>query len=96
MPEIVCVRTVLADDGAHEHVDLVGYMSPHIPGEPILIPPRRIQQKMAAELERFWIERDGEKIDVKAGKCQVCGHEPYLVTEKDPADGTLLLGLPAG
>lgn len=87
------VRTVEAEDGSHRHIDLVGYLSPHTPYEPVMVPVLRILEKMALD-EDFFVERDGERIPVKAAKCEVCGHEPYLKTEKDPPNGNLILELP--
>lgn len=90
---ITRVRKVTAEDGAHEHVDLVGYLSPHTPFEPVMVPIPRILDNIALG-EAYMIERDGEQIPVTEGKCPVCGFEPYLKTEKDPAGGSLLNELP--
>lgn len=94
MPEIVAIRTGLADrPPEHQHVVLVGYFTPHIPHEPLMIAPARIKEKMLV-LEKFWITVDGEKVDVVTGTCPVCGEEPYLRTAKDSGDTELLKNLP--
>lgn len=77
MYEIVSVRTIPADDGSHSHVELIGYISTHIPGEPIMIPVARALQKIAFG-EKFVVASSGEQVEVKAGKCSECGHEPVL------------------
>jgi hypothetical protein len=94
VPEIVAIRTEPAERGpTHEHVALVGYYTPHIPYEPLMIPPERIKEKTLV-LETFWITHDGEKIDVVMGSCPVCAHEPYVRTAKDSGDTELLKALP--
>jgi hypothetical protein len=95
VPEIVAIRTEPAELGPeHEHVALVGYYTPHIPYEPLMIPPERIKEKMLV-LETFWIvDPSGEKVDVVPGSCPVCAHEPYLRTAKDSGDTELLKNLP--
>lgn len=91
--EITAVRTEWSDDGSHEHVDLVGYESAHMPGEEIMIPVPRVLQKMAFS-EKFHVMRNGERAEVKEGKCPICGHEPGLVAEGDSKDDRALLNLP--
>lgn len=91
--EIDSVRLEPADDGSHLHVALVGYVSTHTPGEPIMIPPARAIQKMAFT-EKFHVVVDGENVEVRAGKCDVCGLEPYLVTAADKPGAPALLRLP--
>lgn len=94
MPEIVAIRTEPADRGPeHEHVVLVGYFTPHIPHEPLMIAPDRIGEKMLV-LEKFWITVDGEKVDVVDGECPICGEKPYLRTAKDSGETELLKNLP--
>lgn len=94
MPEIVAVRTAEAETPPeHDHVVLVGYRSSHIQREPIMIAPQRVHEK-ALVLEKFWVTVEGEKVAVVSGKCPVCGHEPYLRTQKDAGDEELLKGLP--
>lgn len=90
---IKTVRLTSAPEGDHEHLDLIGYLSAHTPYEPVMVPLPRIHAKMA-EGEDFYVEHEGEQVLVKTGKCHVCGHEPYLVTERDPSGGNLLLELP--
>ena len=91
--EITAVRLEPSPDVSHMHVALVGYDSLHMPGEPIMIDPARVQQKMAFA-EKFHIVVNGESKEVRAGKCDVCGHEPYLTTEADEPGAPALLQLP--
>jgi hypothetical protein len=93
--EITAVRLKPADDGEHMHVDLVGYDSPHIPGEQILIPVERVIQRMALG-EKFGVRTgNGDEVaEVQPAKCPLCGHEPYLKTTADTPDRQLLLELP--
>ena len=91
--EISSVRLTPSDDQSHLHVELIGYDSPHTPGEPIMIGIRRALEKMAFD-EKFHITVDGEHADVTEGKCFVCGFAPYLVTSKDDANNNRLLDLP--
>lgn len=95
MPEIVARRVVASDDGTHAHIDLVGYHTPHIPYEPLMISVDRLIEKTAV-MERFWVTRDGEEVEVKAGTCPTCGRAPTLVTDRDPPGGSLILELAEG
>jgi hypothetical protein len=83
--EIKAVRLEPADDDSHMHIELVGYLSPHLEAEEILIPISRAIQKMAFA-EKFHVMVNGEPAEVKPGKCHVCGFEPYLVTSADTDD----------
>ena len=91
--KITAVRTELSDDASHEHVDLVGYESPHTPGEPILVPISRIATQIAFG-ETYYADVDGERAEVAVAKCPVCGHEPGVKTSKDSSDRRALLELP--
>lgn len=91
--EITRVRTVWSDDGSHEHIDLVGYESAHMPGEPISVPIPRIATQIAFG-ETYYVTVDGERADVQVAKCSICGHEPHLKTAKDTAERRPLLELP--
>jgi len=91
--KITAVRTELSDDASHEHVDLVGYESPHTPGEPILVPISSIATKIAFG-ESYYVEVDGERADVQVAKCDLCGFDPHLKTSKDSGDRRALLELP--
>lgn len=93
MYEIESVRAEPSEDLSHEHVALVGYLSPHTPGEPITIPIARVLQKIALG-ETFGIVAGDQKAEVAAGKCPVCGLEPYLKTSADSGDRSPLLDLP--
>lgn len=93
MYEIVAIRAVLSDDGTHPHIELVGYLSPHTPGEPITIPVPRVTSRIAFG-EKFFVTADGERAEVSAGKCEVCGHEPHLKTAADSDGRNRLLELP--
>jgi hypothetical protein len=94
VPEITAIRLEPAHNGPeHEHVALVGYYTPHIPHEPLMIEPERMRTKMLV-LEKFWITADGEKVDVVLGSCPVCSEEPYPRTAKDAGEVELLKNLP--
>ena len=80
--EIKAVRLEPSDDDSHMHIELIGYLSPHLETEEILIPIPRAIQKMAFA-EKFHVMVNGEPAEVKAGKCHICGFEPYLVTTAD-------------
>ena len=93
MPEVVAVRKKESDDRTHFHVDLVGYHSDHLTsGEPIMISVGRAISLML--YERLWIKTPDGESDVVAGKCSVCGHEPYLRTAADAENEEKLLALP--
>ena len=93
MPEVVRVRLKETDDQSHYHVDLVGYESEHIEGEPIMVATERVIEKML--YNRFWMKTlAGEETDLVSGKCSVCGHEPYLRTAADGELEEHLLDLP--
>lgn len=94
MYEIAAIRTVPSDDETHQHIELVGYMSPHIEGEPIFISIPRLLTKIAFG-EKFAVRVGDDLAEISAGKCPTCGFEPYLKTSKDAAGTTLLLALPA-
>ncbi|MFA5889982.1 MAG: hypothetical protein WDA27_03350 [Actinomycetota bacterium] len=93
MLEIAAVRLVAADDQTHHHIDLVGYLSPHLPDEPIMIDIPRVAQRIALG-EKFVAVVDGEQAEVSVGKCARCGHEPYLRTTADTGENERLLDLP--
>jgi hypothetical protein len=94
VPEITAIRTEPAKNGPeHDHVELVGYYTEHIPFEPLFIDPSRMRTKMLV-LEKFWVTVDGEKVEVVLGSCPVCGEEPYPRTSKDSGDTELLKNLP--
>jgi hypothetical protein len=91
--EIKAVRLESSDDDSHMHIELVGYLSPHLETEVILIPIPRAIQKMAFA-EKFHVMVNGEPAEVKAGKCHVCGFEPYLVTSADTGEVNYIEELP--
>lgn len=94
MPEVIARKTELSDDGTHDHVILVGYTSGHLgTGEPITIGVERLS--MLTWLgERFWIKTEDGEAEVIAGKCPVCGLEPYFRTSADGEKEQKLLALP--
>lgn len=92
MYEIIGVRTKASDDQSHRHIDVVGYRSPHIT-EAIMVSPDRIIQRLAFD-EKFCVDVEGEKADVSASTCEVCGFEPYLKTSKDTKGRNRILELP--
>lgn len=91
--EIIAVRTEMSDDLSHEHVELVGYASPHIVGEAIMIPVPRLIQRLAFG-DKFFMSVNGEQAEITAAKCPTCGHEPGLKTSADKAGTQHLLALP--
>ena len=91
--EIKSVRLAPSDDDSHLHIDLIGYDSPHVEGEEIMIPIARALQKMAFS-EKFHVMVNGEPAEVKQGKCQTCGIEPYLVTTADTPEFNRIEELP--
>jgi hypothetical protein len=78
--EIAAIRTEASADQSHEHVTLVGYNSPHIEGEQILIPIARIPQRQALG-EEFGLRVGDEMVPLTTGTCDVCG-QPILKTAK--------------
>lgn len=90
---INAVRTQPSDDLTHMHVESVGFESGHMPGESIFISASRLLGRQAFG-ERFVVDVDGSPADVVAGKCPVCGYEPYLKTSADSAGDEKLLALP--
>lgn len=95
MFEIRTVRTVASEDLSHRHIDLVGVWSIHIQYEPIMVEIPRLLQRMA-QGEEFFVTVDGHQAKVVEAKCEVCGHAPYLKTEKDPQGGNRIVDLPEG
>jgi hypothetical protein len=91
--EIKAVRLTPSDDDSHLHIELIGYLSMHLETEEILISVPRAIQKMAFA-EKFHVMVNGEPAEVKAGKCHVCGFEPYLVTSADTEDINYIEELP--
>ncbi len=93
MYEVSAVRLISAEDLTHQHIDVVGYDSPHLENEVIFIPiPRVIQRGMLGE--KFGVKVGEELAEVQPGKCHVCGLEPYLKTTKDTAETHYLIELP--
>ena len=94
MPEIIARKLDLAEDRTHDHVILVGYNSKHLgSGEPITIDVDRLTQ-LTWTGERFFITTTDGDADVVAGKCPVCGLQPYLRTSADDGDEQKLMALP--
>lgn len=93
MYQITKVRTEPSPDGSHLHIGLVGYSSAHIV-EVITVPPARVLQQIALG-ESFSLDLNGEKADVSAGACEVCGFEPYLKTSADTPGDNKILSLPS-
>jgi hypothetical protein len=94
VPEVIARTNVLSDDGSHEHVILAGYTSGHLgTGEPITIGVERLSMLVWLG-ERFWIKTENGEAEVIAGKCPVCGLEPYFRTSADAEKEQKLLSLP--
>lgn len=91
--EVVAFRTAQAD-AEHDHVELIGYRSPHIEKEPIMLSVERTLQRISLGDRLFMRGKDGEEIDLAAGQCPVCGLEPYLRTAADQGDEQKLMTLP--
>ena len=91
--EIKSVRLAPSDDDSHLHIELIGYASPHVEGEEIMIDIARALQKMAFS-EKFHVMVNGEPVEVQVGKCATCGIEPYLVTPADKPDYNQIEELP--
>jgi len=83
--EITAVRLTPSDDESHLHIELIGYLSPHVATEEIMISIPRALQKVAFA-EKFHITVDGQTVEVKEGKCATCGFAPYLVTAADEGE----------
>ena len=97
MPEIIAVTIARSDDRTHDHIALAGYRPGHITsGEAITFPVERLIQTQWLG-ERFFIKvQDGTEAEVLAGKCPVCGLEPYFRTAADKGDEQRLMSLPPG
>lgn len=80
MYEIAAVRIERSADQSHEHVVLIGYNSPHIEGEQILIPIARVLQRQALG-ETFYLKVDGEMADISASSCDICGQATLAATK---------------
>lgn len=95
MPEVIARSTWLSDDGTHDHVYIVGYNPGHITsGEAITLDVDRMVTRTWIG-ESFFIKLpDGSESEVIAGKCPVCGLEPYFRTAADSEKEQKLLELP--
>ncbi len=93
MPEIVAVRLKPAEDGEHEHVDLLGYHSTHLKTEPVMVAPNRIREN-AIVGEKYWVTVNGERADITFGACPICGMQPYPRASADSGDVERLKELP--
>ena len=67
--EIKSVRLAPSDDDSHLHIELIGYASPHVEGEEIMIPIARALQKMAFS-EKFHVMVNGEPADLHEAALQ--------------------------
>lgn len=92
--EVVSVRREQAD-ADHDHISLIGYFSPHIEYEPIMLSVARTLERIEHG-ERFYIKDGDAEADLAAGKCSICGHEPYLRTAADAEDEEKLQALIEG
>jgi hypothetical protein len=91
--EITAVRLEPSRDRSHMHLELIGYTSPHMPGEEITIDISRALQKMDFD-EKFHIVLDGERAEIVEGTCPSCDLKPYLRTSADAGDEQKLFALP--
>jgi hypothetical protein len=91
--EIRSVRLIPWVDDSHLHIELIGYDSPHVEGEDIMISIPRALQKMAFG-EKFHVMVKGEPVEVQRGRCATCGFEPYLVTGADEPEFNQIEELP--
>ncbi|HEX9695028.1 MAG TPA: hypothetical protein VGB64_01790 [Actinomycetota bacterium] len=82
-------------DADHDHVELVGYHSPHLAAEPIMLSPDRVLQLISLG-ERFFVQDGDAEHDLVDGTCPVCGRAPYLRTKGDQGDEQKLAALPPG
>lgn len=92
MYEITTVRTTVLAPG-HEHIDLVGFVSPHLEQEALMITPSRVASRMALG-DTFAIKIGDEMIEVKPAPCPVCAEAGHLKTGKDTKELQHLLALP--
>ena len=93
MYEIKAIRTTPSDDQSHAHVDLVGYYSPHLENELVMIAIPRLLQKMAFG-EKFAVQAGDEHAEITESTCPVCGFAPQLKTSADTSSDQKLLDLP--
>lgn len=91
MYEITTIRSEPADQ-THDHVVLVGYLSPHIE-EPIMIDADRIAMRIALG-DTFGVRMGDELVPVIPGPCPVCGAPDQLRSAKDSKQIQSLLTLP--
>ena len=92
MYELSRIRTkVIGPD--HEHIELVGYRSPHIDQEPIMITPERLATRIALG-EAFGVRVGDDLAEVKPATCPICGESGHLKSAKDTKDFQHLLALP--
>lgn len=89
--QIVGVR-LEQKDAEHDHVSLVGYHSPHIAAEPIMLSAERTIQRIGIG-DKFVVKANGDETEVVAGACPVCGETPYLRTKADAGDEQKLMSL---
>lgn len=93
MYELVAVRTEPSDDLSHRHIELVGYYSPHLQNEAVMVDVPRIVQKIALG-EKFCVTVGDDKAEVQPAACPVCGYQPQLKTTADTKDDSKILDLP--
>jgi hypothetical protein len=89
--EITTIRASAFDD-AHDHVELVGYISAHI-DEPIMIDADRIATRISLG-ESFGVKVGDEMAEVKPGPCPVCNEPGQIRSSKDTKQIQHLLSLP--
>lgn len=87
--QVVGVRVEQAD-AKHDHVALVGYHSPHLAQEPIMLSAERTIERSGIG-DRFFIVVEGAEVDIVSGACPECGHTPYLRTKADAGDEQKLM-----
>lgn len=92
MYELTTIRTITLPDG-HDHIEVVGYLSPHIENEPITITPDRIAARIALG-EAFGVRVGDELVEVMPATCPVCGASGHLKSKKDSKTQQQLLSLP--
>lgn len=92
MYEITTIRSIPADT-SHDHVELVGYLSPHIEGEPIMIDLERVAPRIALG-DVFQVRVGEELLDLKVAPCPICDAPGQLSTAKDSKALQYLLALP--
>ena len=89
--EIKSVRLAPSDDDSHLHIELIGYASPHVEGEEIMIPiarfPMACNERMTWEYEKLDLNAEVEPNLFSLGAVRVPANAKFIDMRRPDGPG---------